>query len=230
MKIFLVSILACISIQVNLFGQDATDLVKKVKAKLDKVNDYVADGKMKTNVAFIKAPVGTIKLYYKKPNKLKLIKQKGIAVMPKGGLTFNAATIFGFDNFTSIFAGEQVVSGVKTKIVRLLPNDLNSDLVQSVLYIDEANLLIKKSQTVTRENGSFETEMFYGTQAINGLPDKMILSFDLKEYKMPRGLTLEFEDNLTKEEKEKLKVKKGKLEITYFNYIINKGVDDSIFK
>jgi outer membrane lipoprotein-sorting protein len=39
----------------NCYAQDATTLVRKVKAKLDAVNDYVADGKMKTDVAFIKA-------------------------------------------------------------------------------------------------------------------------------------------------------------------------------
>ena len=34
------------------FGQDVTALVQKVKAKIEKVNDYQASGKMKTNVAF----------------------------------------------------------------------------------------------------------------------------------------------------------------------------------
>jgi hypothetical protein len=38
---------------------------------LEQVNDYEASGKMKTNVSFLKVPVATIKLYYKKPDKLK---------------------------------------------------------------------------------------------------------------------------------------------------------------
>ena len=71
--------------------------------------------------------------------------------------------------------------------------DENSDIVLSTVYIDEANLLIKKTATTTRENGSFETEMIYGTQAALGLPDKMILSFNVKDYKMPKGVTFDFE-------------------------------------
>ena len=47
-------------------AQDMTPLVMKVKAKLDQVNDYEADGRMKTDVAFIKAPIGKVKIYFKK--------------------------------------------------------------------------------------------------------------------------------------------------------------------
>ncbi|TAF50668.1 MAG: hypothetical protein EAZ62_07520, partial [Sphingobacteriia bacterium] len=49
-------------------AQDPQALVQRLKAKLDQVNDYVAEGSMKTDVAFIKAPVGKVKVYYKKPN------------------------------------------------------------------------------------------------------------------------------------------------------------------
>ena len=67
------------------FSQDMTALVMKVKAKLDQVNDYEADGRMKTDVAFIKAPIGKVKVFYKKPNKFRLKKDGGISLLPKGG-------------------------------------------------------------------------------------------------------------------------------------------------
>ena len=59
----------------------------------------------------------------------------------------------------------------------------------------------------------------------------LIFSFNTKNYKLPKGLTLEFDDNekpLTEEQK--LKNKKGRVEIVYTNYIINKGIADTIFK
>ena len=37
-------------------------LINKVKAKLDQVNDYIAEGNLKTDVSFIKAPAGKIKV------------------------------------------------------------------------------------------------------------------------------------------------------------------------
>ena len=230
MKKILIVCLSFIGFSFNLNAQDADVLVKKVKAKLEQVNDYVAEGKMKTDVAFIKAPVGKVKVYYQKPNKLKLVKEKGISILPKGGVSINSSSVLGLTNYTAIDAGEQVFNGIKVKVIKLLPLDEASDIVITTLYIDEAALLIKKSATTTKENGSLEMEMYYGNYANLGLPDKMIFSFNVKDYKMPKGVTLDFDDDMKPEEKLKLKKKKGRVEFIYTNYIINKGIDTAIFR
>ena len=213
------------------FSQDMTALVMKVKTKLDQVNDYEADGKMKTDVAFIKAPVGKVKVFYKKPNKFRLKKDGGISLLPKGGVSVNMNSIFTTSDFVALAAGEAMVGGTKTKVVKLLPSNENSDIVLTTMYIDEANLLVKKAITTTKENGTYEIEMSYGQFAQYGLPDKVVFAFNTKDYKLPKGITLEFDDNekqLT--DAEKIKNKKGRVEITYTNYVINKGIADSVFK
>jgi outer membrane lipoprotein-sorting protein len=212
-------------------AQDATALVMKVKAKLDQVSDYEADGKMKTNVAFIKAPIGKVKIFYKKPNKFRLKKDGGISLLPKGGVSVNMNSLITTDEFVALAAGEAVVGGVKTTVVKMLPTNENSEVALTTMYIDEANLLIKKAVSTTKENGTYEVEMSYGKFASFGLPDKVIFSFNTKNYKLPKGLTLEFEDNekpLTEEQK--LRNKKGRVEITYTSYAINKGIADAVFK
>jgi len=48
---------------------------------------------------------------------------------------------------------------------------------------------------------------------------------------MPKGVTFDFDDgNQAKKGDDKLKNKKGKVEIDFKAYTINKGVDDSVFK
>jgi outer membrane lipoprotein-sorting protein len=49
---------------------------------------------------------------------------------------------------------------------------------------------------------------------------------------MPKGITMEFDDDdkKAKELKDKMKNKKGKVEIVYTNYSINKGLNDSVFQ
>jgi hypothetical protein len=111
-----------------------------------------------------------------------------------------------------------------------LPNNDNSDVVLTTLYIDEANLLIRKASTTTKENGTYETEMNYGKYAQYGLPDKVIFSFNTKDFKLPKGLTMEFDTGEKKTDADKMKSKKGKIEISYFSYIINKGVSDAEFR
>lgn len=212
------------------FSQDVNPLLKKVKAKLEKVHDYVAEGRMKIDVAFIKAPAGKVKIFYKYPNNFKLKRDGGISLLPKGGVSVNMNSVFTNGDYAAIAAGESIVDKTKVKVIKLLPADENSDVVLTTLYIDEANLLIRKATTTTKENGTYEMNMNYGAFAEYGLPDKAIFTFNTKDYKLPKGVTMEFDSGEKKKEADKMKNKKGKVEITYSSYIINKGVSDAEFK
>ncbi|MBX9733815.1 MAG: hypothetical protein K2X37_07115 [Chitinophagaceae bacterium] len=225
---FLLLVFVFCYINVNAQEQ-AMQLVQKVKAKLDVVNDYTAEGKMRTDVTFIKAPVGKVKVYYKKPNKFRLERNGGISILPKGGISINISSMIVVNGYMALDAGTAVVGTTNTRVIKLLPNAENSDIILSTLYIDEANLVIRKSVTTTRENGTYEMEMFYGKFISYGLPDKVIFSFNTKDYKLPKGVTLELDD-VDQATKEKMKGKKGKVEIIYANYAINSGLAESIFK
>ncbi|MEI7736271.1 MAG: hypothetical protein WCI49_12450 [Ferruginibacter sp.] len=211
-------------------AQDANALVQKVKAKIEKVNDYEAAGKMKTNVSFLKIPVATVKIFFKKPNKIKIKNEKGISFVPKGAVSINLNNVVGGGKYTVLDAGTDKVDGVTVRVVKLLPDDDNADVVLSTLYIDETNLVIKKAKTTTRENGSYELEMTYGKYIEYGLPDKIVFSFNTKDYKLPKGVTFDFDDGeAAKKTADKAKNKKGRAEIIISAYIINKGVADAVF-
>ena len=225
--VFIFSVLMLAQIKTK--AQSAEEIVEKVKAKLQRVNDYEADGKLKTNVTFIKAPIANIKVYYKKPDKLKIINKSGISFIPKGSINISLNNIF-----VNASGGYDIIDVGKDNtglhIIKLLPKEDTAQVVLSTLYIDEKNFLIKKSKTTTKENGTYELEMSYGKYADYGLPDKIIFTFNTKEYKLPKGVTLDYDEGTSKKENESLKNKKGKVEITYTNYTLNKGVSDSVFK
>ena len=210
------------------FAQDAPELVKRVKAKLDKVNDYSAQGKMKIDVSFIDAPDSKVTIYYKKPDKFKVKKAGGISLLPKGGVSVNMGSLLSNGDYDIVPGKDAQVNGVDTKVVKLLPREENSDVVLTTLYIEEKNSVIRKASVTTKESGSYEIELTYGAYIDWGLPDKVIFSFNTKDYKLPKGLTFEYEKGDRKKE-EALKNKKGKVEIIYSSYTINKGIDDKIF-
>jgi hypothetical protein len=211
-------------------AQTAAELVQKIKEKLDKVNDYEAKGQMKMNVAFIKAPVANIKVYYKKPDKLRINNESGISLVPKGAVNISIAAILANTvNYDIIDVGPEAKTGLR--IIKLLPKDEDAAVVLSTLYIDEKNILVKKAKTTTRENGTYELEFTYGKYAGYGLADKVIFSFNTKDYKMPKGVTFDYDDGTKKEQPAgKLQNKKGKIEITYSEYKLNQGVPDAVFK
>jgi outer membrane lipoprotein-sorting protein len=209
-------------------GQDAMVLVQKVKAKMDKVQNYSATGRLRTDVAFLKVPVARVSIYYKQPNRFRISKEKGISILPKGGVSVNMQNVLANPQFVAIDAGTATVQGTAVRVVKVLPTDNSSDVVLTTLYIDEKQLLIKRSTTTTKENGTYDVELFYGKWADHALPDKTVFSFNTKDYKLPKGVTLEFDDG-EKPDAGKLKNKKGFVELTYEQYNINKGVPESYF-
>jgi outer membrane lipoprotein-sorting protein len=220
--------------QISFFAQsqDINVLVQKVKDKINLVNDYEANGKMKTNVVFLKVPVATVKLFFKKPNRLRIKNEKGISFVPKGAVNINMSNVLSSGKYSVLDAGNDKIGNTAVKVVKLLPEDDNADVVLSTLYIDPVNQVILKTKTTTRDNGTYELEMSYGKYIAYGLPDKIIFSFNTKDYKMPKGVTFDFEDGSQKKtaaEKEKLKNQKGKMEISINGYTINKGIADSVF-
>jgi len=228
MKKFFLIIGAWLSIT-QISAQTPAELVNKVKTKLEKVNDYTAKGKLKTNVVFIKAPIASVKVYYKKPDKMKIVNEKGISFIPKGSVNINLAKFLSAaGNYEIVDAGKEAGTGLR--ILKLLPTDENSDIVLSTLYIDEKAELVTKAKNTTRDNGTYELEMNYGKYASFGLPDKVIFSFNTKDYKLPKGVTFDYDDGSEKKQDDGLKNKKGRVEITYAEYVINKGVDDAIFR
>ena len=211
------------------FAQDATALVQKVKAKLDQVNNYEAAGIMKTNVSFLKVPEAQVTVYFKKPDKLKIKNDHGISLVPKGAVSISLNNLLK-GSFTALDAGTDIVNNKKIRIIKLLPVDENADIVLSTLYIDETNLLIVKAKTTTRESGSYEVEMFYGKYAMYALPDKVVFTFNTKDYKLPKGITFDYDDGSKKKTENTVNNTKGKVEINYSSYIINNGLPDSVFQ
>jgi outer membrane lipoprotein-sorting protein len=212
----------------HLFGQEEKELIKKVRAKLDRVNDYTAQGKMKIDVSFIDAPESKVTVYYKKPDKFKVKKNGGISILPKGGVSVNLGALLGNEDYDVVPGKDAKVNGTDTKVIKLLPQNENSDVVLTTLYIEEKNLVVRKAIVTTKESGTYEIDLNYNKYIDWGLPDKVIFSFNTKDYKLPKGLTFEYEKGDGKKAGG-LKNKKGKVEINYSDYIINQGVTDKVF-
>lgn len=210
------------------FSQTAEELVAKVKEKSAKVKDYEAKGKMKTSVAYMKAPVANVQVYYKSPDKLRIKNETGVSFIPQGSVNINMGSLFSnTGKFDIIDGGKEEGSGLR--IIKLLPNDDKSDVVLSTIYIDEKTTLVRKARTTTKENGTFELELTYGKYADWALADKVVFTFNTKDYKLPKGITFDYDDG-TQKNKPQPKDAKGKVEIDYSEYRINKGLGDEVFK
>ncbi len=229
MRKYLLLIMGCIAVLAG-NTQDVKALLKSVKAKYDLVTDYTATGKMKTNVLFIKAPIATVRIFYKKPDKLRIRNEKGISFIPKGSVNINMNNVLGLNNFEALDGGTEKINGIDCKVVKIFPLSDDENITRATLYINEKENLVQKSVISTKENGTYELLMTFKNYAGYGLPDKVILTFNTRDYKLPKGITVDYDNGTTENKKDKTKSKKGSVEISYSNYVINKGVPDSAFE
>jgi outer membrane lipoprotein-sorting protein len=216
-------------LSVTLFAQAEEALLQKVRAKAAKVTDYQASGKMKLDVSFINAAESDVIIYYKKPDKFKIKKAGGISLLPKGGVSVNVSSLLATTTYQTVPGGIATVDGFPVSIVKIIPTDDKSDVVLSNLYIDEKAAVIRKAVVTTKESGTYEVNMTYGKYTAWGLADKVVFSFNTKDYKLPKGITFEYEKGGAKKPVDKTKISKGSVTIMYDSYAVNKGVDDKNF-
>ena len=231
MKIkYLFPLFICSFLLTRVHAQDAVALVKRIQENLEKVNDYEADAKFRTEISFLKVPDAVVKVYYKKPDKIKIKNQNGISLVPRETVSISLYSLVN-GHYTVLDGGSETVQGFPVRIIKLLPADENAELVLATLYIDVKRVVVLKAKTTTRENGTNEVELFYGKFLPIGLPDRIIFSFNTQDFKLPKGVTFDYDDGSAKKKTtEPGKNQRGKIEISYLSYSVNKGLSDSLFK
>jgi hypothetical protein len=211
-------------------AQEPAVLMKDIQSRLEKIGDYQADARLKTEISFLKVPDANVKIYYKKPDKIKIKNDNGISLVPKETVSISLYSLVK-SPYQALDAGNDMVQGIPVRIIKLLPLDENAELVLATVYIDTRRMLVLKAKTTTRETGTNEVELYYGKFLSSGLPDKIIFSFNTQEFKLPKGVTFDYDDGSEKEKvPEKGKNQRGKIEITFLSYAINQGLADSLFK
>lgn len=218
-------ILLLLLCSVNAMAQDPRLLLNKVLVKLSQAKNYKADINISVDLPYIKMmPINT-KLYFKQKDKFK-IDTKSIAILPKQGFLQLNMLLTDTANYTAIQQNQQVVNGVKTSLINLLPNNDTGDIVLAKLWVDPQNQVIIKSQLTTKSSGTIITEYTYGLQLAYGLPDVIKFIVDVKKFKIPKVLAGDL--NTTKSKK--VEKSSGEIVVIVKNYEVNKGIPDSTFQ
>jgi len=201
-------------------------LLDSVKNKFNKVNDYTADIKIKVNVSFIKIPVKEGKLYFKKPNKIKLV-SKGFAMLPKRGMNFTFNELFE-KKYNAIYIKNELINKANTYVIKIIPLDDSADILLATIWIDRKTQSIKKIDAVSKSNGNFVTLFAYPIISNPfDLPSQLTYTFDVQKATLPMGVTGDFGGEKPKVKDNK--PQKATLTISYANYNVNKGIADRFF-
>ena len=207
------------------FGQKSEKL-NQVIEKLNSVRDYSASAEITADIPMIKILPSKATIYFKQKDKFK-VESKGIALLPKQGVTELNAFLADDSKYMAIEGETEPISGVESRLITVIPNGDNEDIILAKIWIDEKRNVLSKTQMTTRSNGTVTVYYSYGDQAKYGLSNKMIFKIDVKEFKIPKSMSSDIHRT---DETKKDKRKNGTITITLSNYKVNTGISDSIFK
>lgn len=226
-SVFCFVILFVAQIQAQL--KDPDQIISLVTENFDRIEDYQVNVNINVDIEFIKVPQTNAKIYFKKPDKIKL-ESDGFAMLPKEGLNFSPNSLLQ-KKYTAIYEQDVELEGFNTSIVKVIPLGDQGDVILTTLWIDQKAKVIRKVESTTKTNGTFNIDLNYNPNLKYPLPDKMVFSFNLDKLSLPTSITGEQSDELsTKNEKRRDSRTKGKVIVNYSDYKINLGIEDTIFE
>lgn len=208
-------------------AQDANQIITELLNKMNTVKDYSAEALITSDIPMVKILPSKATIYFKQKDKFK-IETKGIAILPKQGFTELSKMLTNRDTYTAVALGNETIGSTQTSIVSIFPVSDTSDLVLAKLWIDVNNDIVMKSQITTRSSGTVTILYTYGSQIKWGLPDKMVITVDVKKFKIPKGVATDI-NKKSEDDTKKQDAKTGEIKIDLTGYKVNLGIKDEVF-
>lgn len=207
-------------------SQSPNQVINSVNQRFAKVNDYTAAVNVACDINFIKIDPIDAKVFYKKPDQFK-VKAPGILIMPKQNVNFYFTTLADTASYTAVRTGEDVVAGANAQVINVIPLQDTSDLILGKFWIDPVRGLILKSQLTTKSQGTILIENSYGSMSSYALPDKMLFTVDVGKFKIPKAIAADINQSTGGKPAGD---GKGRITLSFSNYVVNKGVNNDSFK
>ena len=215
--------------------------IRKTNEKFNEVNDYQVEMVIRVKVPAFRMPKKKYKVFYKKPNKIK-IKSKGFGILPKTGLFTSPNDNFdNLKNITMIYdedlsnhvvlRGDLIVDSLKFD----MPNEYSRITFDPIVEvkIDTINWVIKNVTTKLDTLKLFQINNNYDIYNDKYyMPKESVVKYFIKDKKLFNWINKDA-SNVIGQGKELANrndsIVEGTITVEYNNYKINKGIKDKIF-
>jgi len=215
--------------------------IRKTNEKFNEVNDYQVEMIIRVKVPAFRMPKKKYKVFYKKPNKIK-IKSKGFGILPKTGLFTSPNDNFdNLKNITMIYdqdlsnhvilKGDLIVDSLKFD----MPNEYSRITFDPTVEvkIDTINWVIKNVTTKLDTLKLFQINNNYDLYNDKYyMPRESVVKYFIKDKKLFNWINKDA-SNVIGQGKELANrndsIVEGTITVQYNNYKINKGIKDKIF-
>ena len=223
------------------YDNDFYYYIEKTNNQFNLINDYQVDMAIELDIPAFRMPKKKYKVYYKRPNKIK-VKSKGFGILPKTGLftspndnfdnlkNMKLVNYYDQDNINDILiVGDLIVDSLKLE----MPNEYSRITFNPIVEvkIDTSKWVIKNVTTKLDTLKLFQINNYYQNYDEYYMPYKSVVKYYIKDKKLFNWLN---KDAGSVMEKENLpnsnnSIVEGTIIVNYKKYKINKGIKDKIF-
>lgn len=171
-------------------GQDSTNkLIEALIKSTGEISSFEVQALIKVDVEFINIKDREVKIIYEAPDKFSF-EGKGLILMPKNGVQMEYMSLLN-NNYTAIGAGNEDLGDVKTEIVKIIPESIESDIILAQLWIDPLTPRVVRMKTFTKSSGSYVINFEYGGNEPR-LPSRLEVTFEIKNMSIPVKMMNDF--------------------------------------
>lgn len=209
------------------FSQDANDIAKSLLSEYNKIKTFQSDISINIDISYLNSPEKVGKIYFKSPNTSK-VDIEGFSMLPKQGTGNFIGELLKLKS-TVISLGKEKINNIELTHLKLIPND-SKEIVLVDMFVNEDNKRVYKADITTKDNGTFYIVIEYDDSMKYNLPSKVEIEFVVPNFKMPKAFVGPRDKSKVDEMQKDGETTKGKVILKYWNYIINKKIDESKFK
>ena len=223
------------------YDNDFYYYIEKTNNQFNLINDYQVDMAIELDIPAFRMPKKKYKVYYKRPNKIK-VKSKGFGILPKTGLftspndnfdnlkNMKLVNYYDQDNINDILiVGDLIVDSLKLE----MPNEYSRITFNPIVEvkIDTSKWVIKNVTTKLDTLKLFQINNYYQNYDEYYMPYKSVVKYYIKDKKLFNWLNKDAGSVMGKENlpNSNNSIVEGTIIVNYKKYKINKGIKDKIF-
>ncbi|MBD3289021.1 outer membrane lipoprotein-sorting protein [candidate division KSB1 bacterium] len=203
----------------------ASEIIHKLRENFSKIRDYTVDLHAIIEMEDVHIPPMDVKVFFKQPDKI-FIKSDGFAMLPREGIIQNPAK-FNEDNFYMDVLAVEMIDSAMTYKLELIPRTDESMARKIIIWVEPEKWVMKRLESISWQGQ--KTVMKFDYQKVQNefwLPSKTIANLTLSGFTGLGGMMQMQQRNEIDSKKER----KGTLIITFSDYDINSGLQDSLFE
>lgn len=202
-------------------------IISNMQKRLDEISDYSVIAQTNVDIPNLRMPDKKIRIFYKKPG-LFMVKTNGFAIVPKVGFLPSITELIK-DDIDVKLRNMLTENGQSLAVLELKPKDLKIGITTS-LWIDTQRWTLEKVLVDARDFG--ESVINFNYINVDGiwLPEETIVFLNMKQGipDMQRP-SVEYPVGFMAYGSRPKNIQ-GKVIVSFYNYKVNQGIDDSVFE